>query len=468
MSADRWNNVRSAAGALIAALAASACSQGPGAGFAAPARQPASYAGVRGVGGSSNLIQHVVIVIQENRSFDDLFATFPGADGTTTGRTSTGKTVPLVKTNLQEPCDLGHSRQGYLRDYDHGKMDGFNLEGGSGSCGHKAGIIPYQYVKPKQVAPYWSMAQQYVLGDHMFQTQGSGSFTAHQDLIAGATIFNQSQVDSLVDFPSHGPWGCDAPNGTTTSYVQPVGSKLTYHYHKGPFPCMAYETMRDLLDARGVSWKYYAPAVQSGGGAEWNGFDAIQAVREGSEWTTNISSPETNIFNDISNGTLASVVWIVPDRQNSDHPGAGLDTGPSWVASVVNAIGQSQYWSSTAIVVLWDDWGGFYDHVPPPFIDDLGGLGFRVPMLVISPYAVQGSPSGGYVSHTQYEFGSVLKFVEGIWNLGSLGTTDVRANSIVDCFDFKQQPRPFTIIPSVYSKAFFLHQRPSGRPVDDE
>jgi len=172
---------------------------------------------------------------------------------------------------------------------------------------------------------------------------------------------------------------------------------------------------------------------------------------------------------DISNEALPAVSWIVPDRQNSDHPGAGSDTGPSWVASIVNAVGQSSYWSSTAIVVVWDDWGGFYDHVPPPFQDDWGGLGFRVPMLVVSPYAKQGQSSqGGYISHTQYEFGSILKFVEDNFGLGRLGTTDVRANSIADCFDFLQKPRPFKRIPAQYSRRYFEMQRPSYEPVDEE
>ncbi|HEY1867579.1 MAG TPA: alkaline phosphatase family protein, partial [Candidatus Cybelea sp.] len=231
-----------------------------------------------------------------------------------------------------------------------------------------------------------------------------------------------------------------------------------------------YKTLRDLLDAKSVSWRYYSPPIQGGEGKLWNAFDAIKAVREGSEWNTNISTPETNIFGDITAGQLAAVSWIVPDRQNSDHPaGPGGDTGPSWVASIVNAVGESSYWPNTAIIVVWDDWGGFYDHVPPPFTDEWGGLGFRVPLIIVSAYAREAIPSQpGYISHTQYEFGSILKFIENIFNLGSLGNTDQRATSIVDSFDFKQQPRTFQKIPSSHSKSYFLHQRPSGAPVDDE
>jgi phospholipase C len=419
----------------------------------------------------SSPISHVVIVIQENRSFDDLFATFPGADGTTVGRSKNGsgyQYIPLKKSPLKLRCDLRHSYNRYLSDYDGGKMDGFNSEGGSGHC---TGLetAPYQYVNPTQIKPYWKIAQTYVLADHTFQTQGSGSFTAHQDLIAGATLIDKAQTKSIVENPDSTPWGCDAPKGTVTSLLQYVSGELVFKYHKGPFPCFTYETMRDLLDAQKVSWKYYSPPVFGDEGGLWNAFDAISAVRYGAEWGVNVTDSNKQFFTDISNNALPAVSWIIPDRKNSDHPGQGSDTGPSWVASIVNAVGQSSYWPSTAIVVVWDDWGGFYDHVPPPFQDDWGGLGFRVPMIVVSAYDKQGQSSqGGYISHTQYEFGSILKFVEDNFGLGRLGTTDVRANSIADCFAFRQKPRAFRVIPAQYSRQYFETQRPSYEPVDDE
>jgi len=161
---------------------------------------------------------------------------------------------------------------------------------------------------------------------------------------------------------------------------------------------------------------------------------------------------------------------VVPDQNNSDHPGDAVDHGPQWVASIVNAVGKSAYWNSSAIVVVWDDWGGMYDHVAPPAVsgsgsgrDDQGGLGFRVPMIVISPYVPQ-----AVVSHTQYEFGSIIKYVEENWNLGTLNTTDQRANTIGDVFNYEQQPRPFTPIPSSLSADYFEHQRPSDFPADSE
>jgi phospholipase C len=463
------NSVRNVGAALAAVWLLVACGSGSN-GVPAPSGAMTPQWSPASSGSGSNLIQHVVLVIQENRSFDDFFATFPGADGATGGmmKTPSGdQYVPLKEVKLAEPCDFGHSWLAYRRDWDKGKMDAFNLEGG-GNCPGQAGTRNYQYVNPRQIAPYWTIASQWVLGDQMFTTQGSGSFTAHQDLIAGGTMINAHKTKSLVDIPNGKPWGCDAPPGTVTSLLVDENKKMIREYDKGPFPCLTYATMRDLLDAKSVSWKYYSPPEPHGSGSLWNAFDAIKAVREGSEWTTNIA-PSKQFFSDVSGGTLPAVSWIVPDSLNSDHPGNHSDTGPSWVGSIVNAIGESSYWNSSVVIVVWDDWGGFYDNVPPPLIDRWGGLGFRVAMLLVSPYAVEGGSSQpGYISHTPYEFGSILKFMEEVWGLGSLGTTDERATSIVDCFDFTQAPRPFTPIATKYSRAYFLRQAPSYKPVDTE
>ncbi len=404
--------------------------------------------------------KHIVILIQENRTFDNLFATFPQADGTTIGKTHNG-TMRLRPANLESPISPNNGHSFWLRDYNHGKMNGFDLV----PIGRTPGSYVYQYVHPSQVAPYWDLARQYVLSDHMFQTQGSGSFTAHQDLIRGDTAINATY--NLIDFPTGGadqPWGCDASPGTKTSLIT-ADNHWKQYVHIGPFPCLDYHTLRDVLDAKSISWRYYAPTVGSSfGGNLWNAFDAIRAVRYGPQWSTNEVNPETKVFTDISRDTLPAVAWVVPDYQNSDHPGDGSDTGPSWVAQVVNAIGGSPAWKSTAIVVVWDDWGGWYDHVAPRGPRHYGGLGFRVPAIVVSPYA-----KAGYVSHNQYEFGSIVKFVEENWNLASLGTTDKSSASFVDdFFDFTQKPRAFNPIPSKYARSYFLHQQPSNHAVDYE
>ncbi len=402
-------------------------------------------------------IQHVVIVIQENRSFDNLFATYPGVDGATHGTLHTGKSFKLNQGALAGK-ELNHMHSGFVTEYDGGKMDGFDKIGfGSSGTGGPAGTYPLRYVDPAQIRPYWFLAAHYAIADHLFQTQGSGSFTAHQDLIAGGTAIDATQ--SLIDFPSRGPWGCDAPAGTKTSLITVKGD---YLFNRGPFPCLTYVTLKDRLDPAGLSWRYYTPPLDPGSsGFLWNAFDAIDSVRYGPDWQ-NVVSPETTIFKDIAANRLPAVSWVIPTGQNSDHA-AATDTGPQWVASIVNAIGESSAWNSTAIVVVWDDWGGYFDHVVPPQLD-YQGLGFRVPMLVVSPYA----KTVGYVSHTQYEFGSILRFIERNWDLKSLGTTDVRSNSIGDMFDFQIAPRAFAAVPGSRSPSYFETRSPSFDPPDDE
>jgi phospholipase C len=398
---------------------------------------------------------HIVIIIQENRTFDNLFATFPGADGTSRGRTHNGSRL-LKKGDLESKISPHNGYLYWIQDYNHGQMNGFDRV----PIGNIPGTYVYQYVDPAQIRPYWTLAKEYVLADHMFQTQGSGSFTAHQDLIAGGTAINATQ--SLIDYPDGRPWGCDAPAGTVTSLIT---SQNQYLANQGPFPCLTYRTLRDLLDAKQIPWRYYAPEVgYSFGGNLWNAFDAINAVRSSSEWGTNVAWPETLVFTDISRQTVPSVSWVIPDYANSDHSGDNSDTGPSWVAQVVNAIGESPAWKSTAIVVVWDDWGGWYDHVAPPGRRQYGGLGFRVPAIIVSPYARR-----GYVSHNVYEFGSIVRFIEDNWGLPRLGTTDQSSPDFVkDFFDFSHPARAFTPIPAEYSKEYFERQPPSNKPVDTE
>lgn len=499
--------------ALLLISAAAACARQTGYG-GQPLLPPAILASDAATKGP---IKHVIIVIQENRSFDDLFAHFPGANGAGAGlaqpmprsiasycreqhqRVVTKPTsVPLTEVDLlgkgfpkdsqgkdfDEDQDLSHDfRHGYLGDCDAGgkggklrpgasnpcAMDGFDLSfsgaNGSGSqSGHPNCTYTYQYVDPKSIQPYWEMARQYVLADNAFQTQGSLSFTAHQALIAGGTAINDRE--SVIDDPTYWPWGCDAPPGVRTDLITTGGE---YLFDKGPFPCFSYATIRDRLDAKSISWKFYAVKVNGGSAGIWSAFDAIKAVRyDKHEWGTNVVWPDTKIFRDIARGTLPAVSWITPDGLNSDHPaeetqgGVPEDRGPSWVASIVNAVGESRYWQNSAIVVLWDDWGGFFDHVPPPAYDGQGGLGFRIPLIIISPYVRP------HVEHAQYETASIVKFIEGNWGLAPLGQEDQRATSIGTAFDLHQRPRRFKRIPAEYSKTFFLNQRPSGLAPDTE
>lgn len=423
-------------------------------------------------------IQHVIVMFQENRSFNNLFMSFPGAETSTTGACAPfsppgtskvycadGQPVALKPITL-ETCrclggkDIEHGHRGFEAEYDSGKMDGFNaIRQGTVGIGPWAGLYPYAYVVRREVQPYWDMASKYTIADHMFSTATTDSFVAHQQIIAGTTRLNDRE--SLTDTPSSIPWGCDNEiKSTTTGVILTSGKVQSFG---GPFPCFTqYKTMADVLDAANVSWKFYVASPNDDfSGEVWNGFDAIKHVRYGPDWKKNMSMPNSNVLRDIKNGALPSVSWVIPLLPDSDHPASGNNKGPSWVSSVVNAVGKSQYWNSTAIVVLWDDWGGFYDGVAPPQLD-YTSLGMRVPMIVISPFA-----KPHYVSKTQYEFGSVLKFIEQNFGTGSLGTSDVRANSIGDIFNFTQQPQRFETINAPYPASLFLGHRtlPSAQQV---
>jgi phospholipase C len=445
--------MKRSAGAIIIAVLALAivaftfvgCSAGPpsalpfGAGIHAEghARRLSTVGGLP----VNPLIQHVVIIVQENRTPDNLFNGFPGADTVRAGKIANGTSIALVPLNLAAGSP-SHTHETFLKDYDGGKLDGFDI-------GIKTqNNNPYTYVPERYVQPYWTMAEQYTFADRMFQSNNGPSFPAHQYLIAG-------QSENVYDNPASPPWGCDSKPDIRVPQMGSNGQEIDT-----VFPCFSYETLADEMDRQLITWRYYAPQVNDPGGI-WSAYDAIRQIRYGADWTRDVVSPQTQILTDIAAGNFAQVTWVIPDALSSDHAGATNGTGPDWVASVVNAIGTSPYWDTTAIFVTWDDWGGWYDHVSPPQLDAMG-LGFRVPLIVISPYAKQ-----AYVSHDQHEFGSILKFTEETFGLPSLGTADARADDLSDCFNFLQLPRAFSTIPTQAHAADFLARKPDGIPPDD-
>jgi phospholipase C len=382
-------------------------------------------------------IQHIVVIMQENRSFDNLFNGYPGAD-TVQGGMNENELVPLKAVSLGDSRDLTHSHKQWMEDYDHGNMDGFAQSGS---------LLPYSYVPEKDVEEYWKLAQQYVIGDHMFQSNTGPSFVAHQYLIAG-------QSGNVAENPTGSVWGCDAAPGTTAALMGPNGTELP-----GVYPCFDYQTTADLLDRKGVTWRYYAP----GSGDNFflvSAYQAIRHIRFGKDWAENVISPSRRVLVDINHGELAQVTWIVPDFSHSDHPGSGSE-GPDWVASIVNAIGNSPYWNSTAIFITWDDWGGWYDHVSPTKVDDMGP-GFRVPLLIVSPYAKQ-----GYISHHFHEASGFIAFIEHNFDLGTLGERDAGTDAFSDCFDYTQTPLAFMVIPTRVSAEQIMRELDSGPPDDD-
>ncbi len=399
----------------------------------------------------SSVIKHVVIVVQENRSFDNLFQGYPGANTVSSGMTTSGQNVPLQPVELTEGFDIIHQSQDYLRAYANGNMNGFNLERVVGRT--KLQNPMYAYVPQSETTTYFSMANQYVLGDNMFQSNIDASFAAHQYLIAAQAGGNGTS-GAVANIPS-GLWGCNqGPNDVvdTLYFNRSVGPKTA--------PCFDYTTLADELDAAGLTWKYYAAPVNNAGG-NWSAFLAINHIRNGPDWA-NVITPPTQFLSDVAAGTLSNVTWITPTIKDSDHALSRSAEGPDWVAAVVNAVGESPFWNSTAIFVVWDDWGGWYDHVKPPY-RDYDGLGFRVPMLVISPYAKQ-----NYVSHVQYEETSILRYVEDNFGLAQMAYADAHAKSpAADCFKL-QAPRAFTPFPTNLSREHFLTEKPDYRPPDDD
>jgi phospholipase C len=438
---------------LCLGIIVSGCGGGGGGGSTPPVPTPTP-------GGK---IQHVIIVFQENRSPDNLFRGLPNADTNPAyGLNSQGGEVTLQPIDLEVAFDLGHSHPEFLTEWDNGKLDGWNNEPVT-QCNRlqcpPGPQRPYEYVPEAQVQQYWDLAQQYVFGDRMFQTNRGPSFPSHQYIISGTALAAPNYVPYVIeDNPTNGdhtpPGGCSSTRGTLVPLMDPLSGAV----EQSVYPCFDHPVLMDLLDARHLAWRYYQPQTPPASGL-WT-LDAIKHIVDGPD-LADISAPNTNILNDISTGNLPAVSWVIPTDAESDHPeGGGL--GPSWVATIANAVGSSAYWNSTALIVTWDDWGGWYDHVAPPTRND-DELGFRVPLIVVSAYA-----KAGYVSHVQYEFGSILKFIEQQLGLGSLGYTDALANDLSDCFDFTQTPRKYQQIQSKYSRSFFLRMPNDTRPIEDE
>src|SRR5258708_4231911 len=374
-------------------------------------------------------IQHIVFIVKENRSFDNYFGTFPGAEGATTGTISTGEEIPLRHSPDRMPRDLGHEWGETHVAIDDGRMDRFDLVRG--------GNVDNDFLSMSQVLDfdipnYWSYAGHFALGDHMFSSLPGPSFPNHLYTVA-------AQSGGVFTNPNTLLLGCDAPPSATVGVMASNGDTSRQA------PCFEFMTVADRLETASISWRYYAPQ-RGQPGYIWSTLDAIGHIRNSSLWTDRVMSDD-QFLEDASNGALPSVSWLVPDFSVSDHParpplGSGsVCEGEKWTVQHINAIMQGGNWATTVIVLLWDDFGGFYDHVPPPTAD-LYGLGPRVPMIVLSPYVKEGT-----VSHTVYEFASVLQLIENRYRLKALSKRDVEAHSLLDMFDFTQVPAPPLVLP---------------------
>ncbi|HEY2474955.1 MAG TPA: alkaline phosphatase family protein [Candidatus Cybelea sp.] len=438
-------------------LALCACNGGPGT-QALPGLSPQSSVLNLHHRASSSKIQHIVIVVQENRSFNNLFYGFPGAHTVKFGYDENGNKIALQPIGLETTWDIDHSFGSFLAACNGTgsypgtdcRMNGFDNEyyGCGNHCPNQN--PPYSYVPHSETTPYFYMGKHYVLADEMYASNvDASSFISHQYIIAG-------QASSAVNYPSN-YWGCPGQK-----YGDSIGTLTQQRqYGQNIAMCWDNQTLGDEMDNAGLSWAYYASTWYGDGGI-WSAYQNINHIYNGSDWSKDVISPQTNFFSDVQNGKLRALSWITPTCGNSDHAGCGAKTGPSWVASIVNAIGKSQYWDSTAVFIFWDDYGGWFDPKPPKMLD-YDGLGMRIPMLIVSAYA-----KNGKIDHTPYEHGSILKFVEDTFGLPRLAASDKRANSPVGAFNFNKPPRKFTAIPSVHDIKWFMHQPPDYRIPDSE
>ena len=445
------STMRARAPILAVALFLSACS---GAGVSSVTPAADSLASIHRHASSSK-IQHIVIIVQENRSFNNLFYGFRGATTVKYGYNKSGDKIALQPIGLETTWDIVHDYYDFLQSCNGTgsypgtdcQMNGFDGEqwGCGGSCPNAN--PPYSYVPHAETKPYFFMGKHYVLADQMYASNvDASSFISHQYIVAG-------QASSAVNYPSSS-WGCEGGSGdriATLNQERQYGSDIQM--------CFNNNTLGAEMDTAGLSWAYYASSV-SGDGGIWSAYQNIAPIYNGPDWSKDVISPQTTFFSDVSNGNLRSLSWITPTCENSDHAGCGAKTGPTWVASLVNAIGESQYWNNTAIFIFWDDYGGWYDPEPPAMLD-YDGLGMRIPMLIVSAYAKK-----GHVSHTHYEHGSILKFVEETFGLPPMAASDTRATAPDDAFDFNEPPRTFEMVPSQYGIDYFMRQAPDHRNPD--
>ncbi len=495
---------------------------------------------------SNTPIQHVIIVVQENRTPDNLFGSdlqnptrrLPNADLAGQGSCH-GQTITLAAATLDTCWDPDHAHfqphPSWQQMYDGGKMDGAcDIFIHNDNCKSPTVVPPnpnYTYVDNTPIAatglglvdPYFQMAQQYGFANYMFQTNQGPSFPAHLFLFTGTSapvafddpgdtqmLWQWFVAENLTT--NANSYGCIAASDALLLEVAPDSTEAPGYTPPGQaagYPCYEHPTLTDLLDANkpAISWRYYGNSMPD---SLWNAPNAISHICvpsggkcTGPAWTTkdNVNLTSGQILTDISNCQLPQVSWVIPDGNWSDHAGTvTTDGGPSWVAAIVNAVGNSwsasnhkcDYWGNnsndaTTILVTWDDWGGFYDHVNPttkvgngfPGAQALSQqyvYGFRVPLLVISAYARQ-----AYISNLNHDFGSILNFTEFTFgqNGKSLGEisppyhyadfyaqdvgTAPENYALYDFFDFSQQPRAFTTITGAkYAPNCFVTPQATG------
>jgi len=379
------------------------------------------------IAAAQSKIKHVVFVILENRSFDSVFGRFPGADGTTTGALPGGKSVPLLHSPLFSWHDIDHDYPNAVTSMDGGKMDGFIRNPGANLDGDQETFWQFDQ---SDIPNFWSYAQHFTLGDHMFSSMPAPSFPNHLYTVAaqaGGIVLNPQDAGA--------GWGCDSATGAYVAALTSSGAQV-----KTSDLCFNWPNLASELQSAHVSWAYYA-APRSDPGYYFSTLDAFSSIRNTSLWTSNVLD-QSRFDADARAGKLPAVSWVTPTYVQSAHPPFSICASEDWFVDKMNALMQGPDWSSTAVFLVWDDYGGFYDHVAPPKSPSpYGTLGMRVPFLVISPYA-----RSGYIDHTTYDFSSIVKTVEELDGVPAMTPYDRAAHDVLDAFDFTRPPAaPLTL-----------------------
>ena len=510
-------------------------------------------------------IKNVIVIIQENRSPDNLFHFLTPACPLPVNADPLDACIPKVAANCYDisPCGLSNESGKPVpvklrpQPMDSGRDPAHNHVAFEWMCDPDPATFAcrndgawriltnnfsYSYVENTPVTnidgskghlldPYLTMVRQYGWANFMYQTNQGASYAAHQFLFTGTSALT-AKDDARSTFVSENfnllahisSAGCMALQDSSNMILSPVVGTATpgcfisddrsvqecLTYNTGlTFPtdpvgtfCAKHQTLTDLLEAKNITWKYYAPTA----GSIWSAPDAIQSICEpkfsdpndpnsdvtcaGKKWNTHVDIDNigTDILRDIASCSLARVNWVTPNATWSDHAGnIGGTDGPSWVTAIVNAVGNNpvcpkgtqgageRYWHDTVILVLWDDWGGWSDNQPAPYAGKLPctsydcpadyQFGFRVPFFVVSAFT-----PAGYISNTPHDFGSILRMIEGINHIpeGALGFADKRADNDLHYFFTLPAPRKFKTIPAEKDAGFFLKLTgPAGAPDDD-
>ena len=439
--------------------------------------EPAGAA-VRAPGDPRSPIEHIVFVIKENRSFDHYFGALPDPGDDLNGSTTAAcyrkatpgvvDTFTMPRAHDPMPQDVSHANWTFYTAYHGGKMDGFCHERGAIVKATGEDIADSQ-MQAGDIPNYWAYAKTYGIADRMFASWRGASFANNVFAIAGqsgrySTLLDRRAIYGNPQDPIAGShtWGCDNSAGTTVSMIDLVGQLSEV------FPCFGFPSIPSLLDDAGLDWRFYS--AQDGSHFVHSGIAAIDSIRcapgdappctdPNPYWDAHVTDG-ARILDDADAGDLPAVSWFLPKA--TEHPPKTACAGENATVKAVNAIMQGPDWDSTAVVVWWDEWGGFYDHVKPATaegvddgvtgLNELISYGFRVPLLVISPWVKDGTlDNGGYASHAFYSHASFARFVEWAFSLPTMDAADDLANyiatepkpaNLTDFFDFSSTTPP--------------------------